>query len=293
MQEKKKTKSVLNGFNLLNLPHSEKSLSDNFLLLSAQEITDSAAYKGSNNYQLAILCLQHGHLFIEQKGNQRELTAQSVYFADPSEDFHLDFVEESSFCLLLISASVWSSHMVYRPFQLWGLRISLQNALGKTSLDTLKAFRRLIGKIHPLELDSLCVGFLYIFMPFIAQFRRQTKGLDGTLTRQEILRQKAENYLKENLRNQELSVTDIASYLSISSRQLANVYSSTGTTVMARLKELRLAEAAKKLQEHRYQKHSVKEISELCGFGSFENFCRSFRSQFGVSATEWRTKRTS
>ncbi len=160
-------------------------------------------------------------------------------------------------------------------------------------MDTLKAIRRLLGKLHPLELDSMCVGFLYIFMPLIAQFRRQAKGLDGTLTKQEILRQKVENYLKENLNNKELSVTDIATYLSISSRQLANIYSPTGTTVMARLKELRLAEAAKKLQAHRYQKHSVKDISELCGFGSFENFCRSFKSHFGVSATEWKAKKTS
>lgn len=32
---------------------------------------------------------------------------------------------------------------------------------------------------------------------------------------------------------------------------------------MARLKELRLSEAARKLREHRYQKRSVREISEL------------------------------
>ncbi|WP_308514132.1 AraC family transcriptional regulator [uncultured Turicimonas sp.] len=160
-------------------------------------------------------------------------------------------------------------------------------------MDTLRAVRRMLKKAHPLELESMCIGFLYIFMPLIAQFRRQAKGLDGTLTKREILRQKVESYLKENLKNKELTATDIASFFSISSRQLTNIYSPSGTTVMARLKELRLSEAARKLREHRYQKRSVREISELCGFGSFENFCRSFKSHFGVSATEWKAKKTS
>ena len=63
----------------------------------------------------------------------------------------------------------------------------------------------MLKKAHPLELESMCIGFLYILMPLIAQFRRQAKGLDGTLTKHEILRQKVESYLKENLNNKELT----------------------------------------------------------------------------------------
>lgn len=280
-----------NSMDLLDLPQSEMSQSDNSLLLYAQGVKGSCVFQKDDSYQLALIFLQQGHFFLEQKGNQREVPSQSVFFLDPSEDFCLNFVEDSNFYLLLISSSVWSSHMVYRPSQLLGVRISLQNNLGKTSLDTLRAVRRMLKKAHPLELESMCIGFLYILMPLIAQFRRQAKGLDGTLTKHEILRQKVESYLKENLNNKELTATEVASVFSISSRQLNNIYSPSGTTVMARLKELRLSEAARKLREHRYQKRSVREISELCGFGSFENFCRSFKSHFGVSATEWKAKR--
>ncbi len=37
---------------LLNTPHSEKSQSNNFLLLYAREMKNAAAYKGNDNYQL-------------------------------------------------------------------------------------------------------------------------------------------------------------------------------------------------------------------------------------------------
>ena len=117
---------------LLNLPQSEMSQSDNFLLFYTQDVKGSCVFQKDDSYQLALIFLQQGHFFIEQKGNQREVPSQSVFFVDPSEDFCLNFVEDSNFCLLLISSSVWSSHMVYRPSQLLGVRISRKNKLRYT-----------------------------------------------------------------------------------------------------------------------------------------------------------------
>ena len=115
-----------NSMDLLDLPQSEMSQSDNSLLLYAQDVKGSCVFQKDDSYQLAFIFLQQGHFFLEQKGNQREVPSQSVFFVDPSEDFCLNFVEDSNFYLLLISSSVWSSHMVYRPSQLLGVRISLQ-----------------------------------------------------------------------------------------------------------------------------------------------------------------------
>ncbi len=141
------------------------SQSDNSLLLYAQDVKRLfASFKKDDSYQLAFIFCSRD-TFLEQKGNQREVPSQSVFFVDPSEDFCLNFVEDSNFYLLLISSSVWSSHMVYRPSQLLGVRISLQNNLGKTSLDTLRAVRRMLKKAHPLRASKACVSaFFYTFL---------------------------------------------------------------------------------------------------------------------------------
>lgn len=98
-----------NSMDLLDLPQSEMSQSDNSFLLYAQDVKGSCVFQKDDSYQLALIFLQQGHFFLEQKGNQREVPSQSVFFVDPSEDFCLNFVEDSNFYLsrLLFGRATW------------------------------------------------------------------------------------------------------------------------------------------------------------------------------------------
>ncbi len=56
-----------NSMDLLDLPQSEMSQSDNSLLLYAQDVKGSCVFQKDDSYQLAFIFLQQGHFFSSRK----------------------------------------------------------------------------------------------------------------------------------------------------------------------------------------------------------------------------------
>ena len=90
--------------------------------------------------------------------------------------------------------------------------------------------------------------------------------------------------VRENIANIEFGKDDFASAMNVSTSLLyKKVKSLTDQSPTDFIKLVRLNYALELLQSH---KHSVTDVSELCGFGSIGYFSTVFKKHFGKSPTE-------
>ncbi len=92
-------------------------------------------------------------------------------------------------------------------------------------------------------------------------------------------------FLNDNFRRK-LSVADVAAHFSMNPNYLNRVFvKKFGITVYAAIKALRLAYAAKLVEETEMR---PPEICAACGYSGDANFSRDFKNKFGMSPTAYR-----
>lgn len=92
--------------------------------------------------------------------------------------------------------------------------------------------------------------------------------------------QNADRFIRENLSNPSLSISDIADAAGISNSTLILLFKNQlNTTPAKHLRSLRMERAIELLKSDL----AFEKISSECGFGSIETFYRSFRSEYGLT----------
>jgi AraC-like DNA-binding protein len=99
--------------------------------------------------------------------------------------------------------------------------------------------------------------------------------------------------LRRHLSNPELDPDRIAQAAHISPRYLYSIFQHADLTPMQLLKQLRLQEAHRKLQDPALASTPIKDIMAAVGYVRVDQFARDFRQHFGVSASEVRASPTS
>jgi AraC family transcriptional regulator len=94
------------------------------------------------------------------------------------------------------------------------------------------------------------------------------------------------DHIEANI-DQELSLNDLARVAGFSSFHFHRIFRAlVGETLNGFIQRIRIEKAAAMLREN--QKKSITNIALECGFSGPSTFAREFRSNFGVSASEWR-----
>lgn len=97
--------------------------------------------------------------------------------------------------------------------------------------------------------------------------------------------EKVIDYIEQNIKN-ELSIEILSDYMEISKYHFQRLFSSIiGETVSIYIKKRRLTEAAIEIRNSR---KNILEIAVEYGFNSHEVFSRAFKSEFGVSPSDFR-----
>lgn len=87
--------------------------------------------------------------------------------------------------------------------------------------------------------------------------------------------------------HESFTIDDIAAALNLSKSYLSHVFKEiTGNTIMSYLMGYRLSQARNLLMTER--SHSIKGISQLCGFESDAHFSRYFKQNVGMTPSQYR-----
>ena len=99
---------------------------------------------------------------------------------------------------------------------------------------------------------------------------------------------KVKLFIEEHLRNPELKPCFIARRMNLSDRYLRMIFAVSDEAPSAYILRRRLEECAAQLRDPQWRHHSITNIAFGWGFNSAPHFARSFRNQFGCSATDYR-----
>src|SRR5262249_51233395 len=107
-------------------------------------------------------------------------------------------------------------------------------------------------------------------------------------TRRLLYQTRINGIVRRHLGNPALDPDRIAREAHISPRYLHSIFQDADLTPMQLLKQLRLREARRRLQDPALASRSIKDIMAAVGYVRADQFARDFRQQFGVTASEVR-----
>ncbi len=95
-----------------------------------------------------------------------------------------------------------------------------------------------------------------------------------------LMRQRIDDFILENLGQQNLSPSLIARHCNASLRSVHLAFEGSGWTIMSWIKEQRLLRCRRDLQERELAQRSVAEIAYRWGFGDVAHFSRAYKARF-------------
>jgi AraC-like DNA-binding protein len=105
------------------------------------------------------------------------------------------------------------------------------------------------------------------------------------------LLRRIDKYIVQRLADPDLTPTDIAAAHFISTRHLHRLFGSRGITVSQRILQLRLERARVELGHPGCRGRSITDISWHWGFSDLATFSRAFRTAYGTTPTQYRSRR--
>jgi AraC-like DNA-binding protein len=115
----------------------------------------------------------------------------------------------------------------------------------------------------------------------------EAAGQETAVTQREALRDRIRAYVRQHLRDPQLSVDGIARALNCSRRHLYNAFAGEGESIAAYVQRLRLEACIRDLQDAAHAR-PITDIALSWGFGNPSHFSRVFRDHTGKSPSEFR-----
>jgi AraC-like DNA-binding protein len=147
----------------------------------------------------------------------------------------------------------------------------------------------LIGLTEPAATDDS--GLAEILRECVVGLIRQRLGEPTGITphtRRLLQQARINGIIRRHLNNPALDPDGIARAANISPRYLFTIFQDTDLTPMQLLKQLRLQQARRKLEDPAQASTPIKDIMSAVGYVRADQFARDFRQLFGVSASEIR-----
>jgi AraC family transcriptional activator of tynA and feaB len=182
----------------------------------------------------------------------------------------------------------WVDARVARPDILPGALLRHDNAMSRlfagyvrNGFDTaaeLSADGAAMFAAHSVELLALALGERPSSEPLPAQALREAVFV------------RAERLIALRFAESALTPDRLAGSLGLSTRLLQKIFAERGTTVMERVWDRRVNQAAKLLAMPDASHRSITEIAFACGFNDSAHFSRAFAARVGASPTQWRRR---
>ena len=156
-------------------------------------------------------------------------------------------------------------------------RFSARTGVGRLAADLVHSTFGELATISPECEDDLAASLLSLmFLPLPTE----------TSHASDALRHRIEGYIRDQIRDPELTIDKIASALRCSKRYLHMAFAASDRSIADHIWTTRLDGCRSDLERH--ADRTISEIAFAWGFSSSAHFSRSFRKRFGVTPSEFR-----
>lgn len=217
-----------------------------------------------------------GTSLYEQHGEQVTLHPGDGVIYDVSQPHAITSTEPTEHFVVTVPRDLVVSRGI-RLDRLSAQRFSARTGVGRLAADLIHSTFGELATISPAEEDDLAAALLNLMLlslPSEASHAGDT------------LRYRIESYIRDQIRDPELSIDQIAAALRCSKRYLHMAFAACDMSITDRIWAMRLDGCRGDLARRADQ--SISEIAFAWGFSSSAHFSRAFRKRFGVTPSEFR-----
>lgn len=212
----------------------------------------------------------------EQGGERVTLTPGDALVYDVSQPHAITSTQATEHFVVIVPHDLVLGRGV-RLDRLTAQRFSARSGVGRLVADLIHSTFGELATISPACEDDLAASLLgLMFLPLPNE----------TAHASEALRHRIEGYIRDQIRDPELSIDQIASALRCSKRYLHMAFAASGRSIADHIWTTRLDGCRSDLARRPDQ--TISEIAFAWGFSSSAHFSRAFRKRFGVTPSAFR-----
>jgi AraC family transcriptional regulator, positive regulator of tynA and feaB len=212
----------------------------------------------------------------EQRGEHVTLTPGDGLVYDVSQPHVITSSETTEHFVVTVPHELVFGRGV-RLDRLSGQRFSARTGVGRLAADMIHSTFDELPTISPTCEDDLAASLLNVMFLSLPSEAAHTS---------EAVRYRIECYIRDRIRDPDLTIDDIANALRCSKRYLHMAFAASGRSIADHIWTTRLDGCRDDLA-HRSDR-SISEIAFAWGFSSSAHFSRAFRKRFGVTPSAFR-----
>ena len=245
-----------------------------------------AQIAGTRGHLYAACVHLDGDARIDRRGEQIVLQKGDVFITDSRHEFTLD-LERPWRHLLITLPTRWIDGRVSRPDLLPGAVLH-GHPLGRLWANHLSSGFTLSGDLSPAA-GRLFARHSVDLLTQLLEEAHSDKPTPSAAVRAALFLN-ACHVIALNYGNPGLTPVRIAQQLKVTTRTLARIFAANNQTVMQRLYDERVRQAARLLIEPGASSRSVADIAFHCGFNDASHFGRVFAAKMHVTPSQWRQR---
>ena len=212
----------------------------------------------------------------EQRGERVALMPGDGLVYDVSQPHAITSIETTEHFVVTVPHDLVAGRGI-RLDKLSAQRFSARTGVGRLAADLIHSTYGELATISPACEDDLAASLLsLIFLPLPNE----------TAHAGEALRHRIESFIRDQIRDPELSIDKIANALRCSKRYLHMAFAASDRSITDHIWTTRLDGCRGDLARH--SDRSISEIAFAWGFSSSAHFSRAFRKRFGVTPSAFR-----
>jgi AraC family transcriptional activator of tynA and feaB len=217
-----------------------------------------------------------GESVYEQRGERVTLTPGDGLVYDVSQPHAITSTETTEHFVVIVPHELAFARGI-RLDRLSAQRFSARTGVGRLAADLIHSTFGELATITPDcedDLASSLLSLMFLSLP--------NEAAHAT----EALRYRIESYIRDQIRDPDLSIDQIASALRCSKRYLHMAFAASDRSIADHIWTTRLDGCRSDLE--RRSDRTISEIAFAWGFSSSAHFSRAFRKRFGVTPSEFR-----
>lgn len=229
-----------------------------------------------------------GHTMIDHYHRRTSIEADHMFLLDKAAPYHTTFKDTADRVLISVPRRLLESRLP-DPARYLSVTPSIVSGIGRLAHDHIRFLLeegRLLSNANQMHAIEMCADLIALTF---RSCEKQAEDIDRGSAGGQMLLSRVKAHLQCTLDDPDLSPTKVADALGLSKRYLHKLFSNSGTTFGAWVREERLMRARSLLVDPRFAHLSITEVAMRQGFNDIPHFSRQFRARFEQTPSDARS----
>jgi AraC-like DNA-binding protein len=232
---------------------------------------------------LKIVAPWHGVATVTQNGRQAQVRPGQWTIYDSTQEYEVANPERCEHLIITLPKSRFTDNG-RAIASIMGSYVGGTHGVSRITLDVMRG----IFQECPAMGDTMVQHMTDTLVQLVQLSLMEVCGRNATLSPSELLNERIKTYVRQHLRNTDLSVEEIAQALHCSKRHLYNAFQGEDSSLSQFIWQERIALFQRELQHPHWQQRTITELALSCGFTSSAHFSRMFKQQIGQSPAQYK-----